>query len=426
MTSRRILITSFGSFGDVFPYIGLALGLKERGHRPVLAMPPFYRTLVKEEGIDFAPVRPDVNPHDRETVARIMDARRGTEFIIRDIILRSLRDTHADLVAAAADADLVVSHPITFAAPVVAQHRGIPWASTVLAPMSFFSAHDLPVFAPAPWMKKLERIPGAAGALVKLSRTMADRWVEPVYRLRRELGLPRGGHPVFEGQFSPDLVLGLFSRVLAEPQPDWPDHTRITGGIAYNGPQAGAPLSPELEAFLSSGPAPVVFTLGSSAVGAAGDFYEQSVSAVRQLGVRAILLAGPHAANRPASALPDGVLLVEFAPHALLFPRAAVVVHQGGAGTLHQGLRAGKPTLVVPFAHDQPDNAYRVERLGVSRTLPAPRYRASRVVDELRTLLEDDGYGRRAEEVATIVRREDGVAAACDALEALLGERCLT
>ena len=120
------------------------------------------------------------------------------------------------------------------------------------------------------------------------------------------------------------------------------------------------------------------------------------------------------------------IFVAEFARHSALFPRAAATIHQGGAGTLHQALRAGRPMLVVPHAHDQPDNAHRVERLGVSRTLPAPRYRASRVVDELRTLLEDDGYGRRAEEVATIVRREDGVAAACDALEALLGERCLT
>jgi rhamnosyltransferase subunit B len=180
-------------------------------------------------------------------------------------------------------------------------------------------------------------------------------------------------------------------------------------------------LSLELEEFLAAGAPPIVFTLGSAAVGAAGDFYEESVEAVRALGARSVVLVGPHADNRPKHELPEGVLLVPFAPHASLFPRAAVVVNQGGAGTLQQGLRSGVPMLVVPFAHDQPDNAYRAERLGVSRTVAAGRYTARRAERELRTLLEDPRYRARAAEVGERVRAEDGVAAACDAIEALLG-----
>ncbi|MEW5926502.1 MAG: nucleotide disphospho-sugar-binding domain-containing protein [Gemmatimonadota bacterium] len=124
--------------------------------------------------------------------------------------------------------------------------------------------------------------------------------------------------------------------------------------------------------------------------------------------------------NRPGSPLPDGVILEPFAPHAALFPRASAVVHQGGAGTLHQGLRSGRPTLVVPFAHDQPDNAYRVERLGVSRTLRPRRYTAARVGENLGILLRDGACRARAEAVAERVRREDGARAACDALEEVL------
>src|SRR5690606_35086047 len=125
--------------------------------------------------------------------------------------------------------------------------------------------------------------PGAAPALVWLARRVIGGWSEPVYALRRELGLPRGGDPIFEGQHSPHLVLGLFSRVLAEPQPDWPPNVKITGAIPYNGPGVEQPLSPALEEFLTDGPPPVVFTLGSSAVGAAGNFYRESVEAVRRL-----------------------------------------------------------------------------------------------------------------------------------------------
>lgn len=417
---KRIAITSFGSFGDVYPYIGLALGLKARGHEPLLAMPALYGETAAREGLAFHAVRPEIDPGDRETIRRVMDARTGTEFIVRTLILESLRDIYADLTEAVRGADLLVTHPITFAAPVVAERERLPWVSSVLAPMSFFSVHDLPVFAPIPWARRLEPIPGAAWTLVEAARWVTRRWGEPVYALRRELGLPRGGDPIYEGQHSPYLVLGLFSRVLARPQPDWPAHARITGAIPYNGPAGQLPLSPELEAFLDAGPPPVVFTLGSLAVGAAGDFYEESVEAVRRLGVRALLLVGPHPQNRPKAPLPAGVRLVDFAPHATLFPRASAVVHQGGAGTLHHALRAGRPMLVVPFAHDQPDNAYRAGRLGVSRTLRPSRYTAARVADELRRLLSNDERRARAEAVARTVQQEDGVRNACDAIEEVL------
>ena len=133
-----------------------------------------------------------------------------------------------------------------------------------------------------------------------------------------------------------------------------------------------------------------------------------------------MLLVGRDTGNRPAS-LPEGVIAVEYAPFAALFPRAAAVVHQGGVGTTGQAMRAGRPMLVMPFAHDQPDNAERVRRLGIARTIPRHRYGAAAAARELGTLLDDPGYSERAASVGERVRREDGVASACDALEALIG-----
>jgi rhamnosyltransferase subunit B len=416
----RILITTLGSYGDVNPYVGLALALRGRGHTPVIATSPFYRGYVEAAGIEFHPMRPDLDPHDRALVRRIMDPGKGSEFIVRDLILGALRESYDDLVAAARGADAILTHPVTFAGPVVAEKVGLPWISTVLAPMSFFSAHDLPVFPPAPWAKRLERVPGAARALVRMARAASRGWGEPVYALRRELGLSRGGDPVFEGQHSPRGVLALFSRLLARPQPDWPPNVRVTGAIPWDGAGARPALSAALAAFLDDGPPPLVFTLGSSAVGAAGGFYQESAQAARRLGMRAVLLAGAHPENRPRGPLPPGVIVEEFAAHSALFPRASAIVHQGGAGTLHQALRSGRPTLVVPFAHDQPDNAWRVRRLGVSRTLRPGRYRASRAARELRTLLDDPAYAARAARVGEQVRAEGGADAACDAVQALL------
>jgi UDP:flavonoid glycosyltransferase YjiC (YdhE family) len=143
-----------------------------------------------------------------------------------------------------------------------------------------------------------------------------------------------------------------------------------------------------------------------------------SAETIDRLGLRAVMLVGPHAINRPAR-VSERVHLVEFAPHAALFARASVVVHQGGAGTLHQALANGRPTLVVPHSHDQPDNARRVAALGVSRTLMPHQYRVARVERELRTLMQPD-YAHRAEHIAAVVRQENGPRAAADALEAAL------
>ncbi|HSA56937.1 MAG TPA: glycosyltransferase [Gemmatimonadaceae bacterium] len=417
--SKRLLLTTLGSYGDINPFVGLALALRSRGHDVVIATSPVYRDYIECAGIGFRPVRPDVDPGNREVVARIMNARSGTEFLLREIILPALRDSYEDLSAAAEGADLLLTHPITFAGPIVAQERRIPWASAVLAPMSFFSEYDLPVFPPIPWAKHLERVPGGARLLIGLAKAITRPWMEPVHRFRAEHGLPRGGDPLYEGQHSPELVLALFSRLLAEPQPDWPPRVRVTGAVLYNGPRQHE-LSPEIERFLAAGPPPVVFTLGTSAVSAAGNFYDASVEAARRAGVRAILLAGRHAENRPREPLPDTILVVEQAPHAALFPRAAAVVHQGGAGTLHQALHAGVPMLVVPWAHDQPDLAYRGLRIGVARTLTPSRYTPSRAADALRRLLDDSAYRERAATAAAIVRAENAPQAACDAIEAML------
>ena len=420
MAGRRIVITTFGSYGDVNPYVGLARELRARGHRPAIATSPFYRDHVERAGVEFRPVRPDVDPGDRALVARIMDARRGTEFLLRDLLLPVLPDAWADLDAAAADADLLLTHPITFAGPIVAEERGLPWASSVLAPMSFFSAHDLPVFPPLPAAKRLERIPGAAALLVRLARLATRRWSAPVHALRASRGLPRGADPLFEGQHAPRLVLALFSRLLGAPQPDWPPNVRVTGHVFYNGTGRDAALPDDVERFLAAGPPPIVFTLGSSATAAAGRFYAESAAAARRLGRRAVLLVGRHPENRAGIAGGDDLLLADHLPHEALLPRAAAVVHQAGIGTLAQAMRAGRPMLLVPFAHDQPDNAHRAARLGIARVLSPRRYRAGRAAAALGALLDDATAAARAAEVGRAVRAEGGAAAAADALEAFM------
>jgi rhamnosyltransferase subunit B len=413
----RILIASWGSYGDVYPYVGLAFALKNRGHHPVLATAEFYRALIESLGFEFQPMGPMIDPADDVTIRRVLHPLRGADALVKDILLPSLRADYRALDRAAQHADVMVTHPITFAAPIVAQRRGLPWISTVLAPLSFFSATDAPVLAPAPYLAGLARFGSWYGrAVTRVARAQTRPWMKPVFDLRHELGLSEGEHPLFEGQFSPTSTLALFSRVLASPQPDWPPNVVVTGSVFYNGPES---LRPELEEFLNTGSPPVVFTLGSSAVAAAGRFYEESLDAVRRLRIRAVLQTGGFERNVPRDAVDVNTFVIDRAPHQLLFPRAAAVVHPGGAGTLAQALRAGRPMLVVPHAHDQPDNAARATRLGVARTVRQHSYRGARVARELERVLGDKGIQARAQEVGAVVRSEGGAVAAAAAVDAL-------
>jgi rhamnosyltransferase subunit B len=209
--------------------------------------------------------------------------------------------------------------------------------------------------------------------------------------------------------------LALFSRVLGSPQPDWPKGMKQTGFCFLD----DATEMPEgLRQFLEEGEAPVVFTLGSAAVLTAGDFFVESVRAVERLGGRAVFIAGKE--SRIASS--RDVFVTAYAPYSQVFGRASVIVHQGGVGTTGQSLRAGRPALIVPFAHDQPDNAARVVREGIGRSIPRANYTAELAAEALRALMRNGAYSQRAGEASRIVAAEDGVDAACRAIsEAVSG-----
>jgi rhamnosyltransferase subunit B len=416
----RIVLASWGSYGDLFPYLAIADELRARGHTPVIASCPYYQPLVEREGFAFRPLRPDVRPDDTTLLQHVMDPRRGSEVIIRELVVPALRDSFDDIAAAADGADLVLSHPITFAAPLVAETRGLPWLATVLAPLSFFSLHDFPALPNAPQIVRLTRLtPWAGRVLMAIARRITRPWMAPVVALRAELGLPPAGDPLYEGQFSPHGNLALFARVFGDVQPDWPARTTVTGFPFFN---RAIPMPPALAAFLDAGDPPVVFTLGSAAVNTAGTFFHESAAAVAALGCRAVLIVGPNPQNRPGG-LPPTVMAVESAPHDQLFPRASVVVHQGGVGTTGQAIRGGRPQLVVPFAHDQPDNAFRVSRLGIGRVVYPTRYKAARVTRELRALLAGSSYAAAGDAVGRQVRAENGAGAAVDAILAVLHAR---
>jgi UDP:flavonoid glycosyltransferase YjiC (YdhE family) len=372
-------------------------------------------------------LRPDWDPGDPELIRQCEDLKRGPEILFRKLILPHLRDTYHDLLAAVTEpdtisgrsADLMIAGELVYAAPLTAEKLHLNWASAILSPTSFFSAHDPSLLVNIPAAYRLRRAGWPVNrALLNFGRLVSRHWWNCVRDLRRELGLNPQCDPVFRDKFSPHLVLALFSHTLAQPQPDWPPSVVQPGFVFHE--RETTPLPPELIAFLASGEAPIVFTLGSTAVHNPGNFYQASLEAVRRLRRRAILV-GVKPGVLPANALnsPD-ILTLPYVPYSQLFPHAAVTVHQGGSGTTGQAMRAGRPMLFVPYGWDQPDNAARVERLGCALSIARAQYTVESAAAALARLLSEPHFALRAAQIAADLEQEDGLAGACNAIESIL------
>jgi rhamnosyltransferase subunit B len=418
--SPKIVLATYGTLGDLHPFLALAIALRERGADPVIAAAEIYRQKVTSEGIRFHHMRPDLETiaarlkMDYVQLARAVAER--PEFIVRDILLPHVRESFDDVMTIAHDASLIVTHSAAYGAKLAAEKCRVPQLGVVLQPMLFLSSFDPPIIANAPRLSQWIYAQGQRWTRVyfNLGKALARRWARPIDQLRKEVGLPHvTAHPLFEGQFSDLGALALYSPLFGGAQPDHPSNTSIVGFAFYESQQREeAHLDATVMRFLdASDETPIVFTLGTSAVHDAERFMRESLKAIHSLKVRAIFVLDAERAQRWSNANADSVLIASYAPYAKLFPRGRLIVHHGGIGTTAQALRAGKPQLIAPYLVDQPDNAHRVERMGCGRTLALSRYTAKSVCEVIRDIERGTSYASRAAEIGRVIAREDGARA---------------
>jgi UDP:flavonoid glycosyltransferase YjiC (YdhE family) len=414
---KRILLATVGSLGDLHPCLALAFELKRRGHVVTIATTEHYRAKIEGFHLGFHPIRPNWDPTDREMISQCEDLKRGIEVLYRQWVLPNLKDTYDDLLVAASNADLMIAGEVNLAAPLVAEKLRLPWVSAILSPASFISAYDPSHLVNVPWLFHVRKAgPLVYRVILNAGRLTVRRWWAPVRQLRRDQGLSPHCDPVFRDKFSPHQVLALFSPRLAKPQLDWPTQTLQPGFVWFDRQSQDSVLDSQLADFLAAGEPPIVFTQGSTAVHNPGNFFAVSAEAAGMLKRRAVLVGAG-----PASGLASPqILAVPYAPYSQIFPQAAINVHQGGSGTTGQALRAGRPQLIVPYGWDQPDNAARVERLGVGLHVPRAAWSPNAAAAALERLLRDTQFSMHAIEVGAQVQAENGLATACDAIESLL------
>lgn len=424
---RKIVLTTIGTLGDLHPFIAIAQALRRHDFAPVLAVAEDQLAKCRAAGIEAAAVLPGFDSVQRrlglaedEAVKRIM----GDQIEMLDqVLLPALHGCIDKLEAVTAGAEAIIASTFVFAAPIVAEKHDIPLISVVLQPMAMLSAYDPPC-TPDFWMMKhapntvLGRlwnrtVYGMMRLAVQLKCGRAIRRVRAAYRLPRQ-----SARRLLETSERSALTLATYSRHFSVLPPDAPANARLVGFPIFDS-QSGADeaLDPALAAFLAGGAPPIVFTLGSFAVHCPGNFYAEAAAAARALGGRAVLLTG----GQDAPARDGDIFRCAYAPHSLLFPAAAAVVHHGGVGTTGQALRAGKPQLIVPHMGDQYDHGQRIERLGVGLSMKAHRFTAIRASRMIARLLDERDYAETAALIGCHVAREQGADAAAAAIAETLG-----
>jgi rhamnosyltransferase subunit B len=364
----QFVVSALGSAGDVHPFIAISQALQARGHRVQMIASPYFEARIQRAGVEFTPLGAAGDFERLLQRPELWHPRRSLFFLL-DELLKRLPEAFAVTAAISQPRDTVlVGSSLSWGLRLVQEHSGLPGATVHLAPICLPSATRpsvLPGLGDLSWLPvwALRALQSAA------ERLLVDRWVAPrLNRLRAELGLGPVRRVLSRWMHSPDLVIGAWPDWFAPPQPDWPAQTQTSGFPLFHEPCQGlaGELDPSLEAFLGAGPAPIGITPGSAmAHGAA--FFAKAVDACTSLGQRALLVS-PFRDQLP-SMLPAGAMHVPYAPFSALLPRLGALVHHGGIGTGAQALAAGIPQLVVPFAHDQFDNAARLRRLGVAVTL---------------------------------------------------------
>lgn len=412
--SRHILIVTVGSHGDIHPFLAIGAELVKRGHRVTMVTNSYYAGQVEEAGCALVPLGERFDLSELAKNPQMMAKWTGSVNIFKELII-----PNAPAIVQAVEGvhkrdavDVVLTHHIALGAAWACERIGVPHVVGCLSPVAWNNRLDPCVLMPLPMV---------FSDMIRPITTKWARWGTGLAfdgmlnKAREEVGLPRRKYIYMNDTLGGVANLGLWSRHFRGPLPGDPHQGVVCGFCVWDQDHERQVRSEEVERFLKDGPEPIVFTLGTSAVHVAGDFYRAAAEACRQLGRRGLLLVGKDGKLPPGA--PGGVKAFSYAPHSQVMPRGCAVVHHGGVGTTAQGLRAGRPTVIVPFAHDQFDNAARCERLGVSRTLGRGKVSAENLARVLKGLLADEIAVRGAAEIGRRMREESGATAAADVME---------
>ncbi len=414
----KFLLSPVGSSGDVHPFVGLGLELQRRGHQVTFVTCGYFEDLVRGAGLDYLEFGTKQEFLEAIDHPDLWHPQRSFSRIINSGIGNKLREHYRLIEQHAGGGDTVVLASCLGIGPRLAQEKlGVPLITVHLQPAVLWSGYESPTLPGFSWHPLIPRwMRNAIFALGE--KYVIDRAAcPPTNAFRAELGLAPMRRTT-RWWVSPECVLCLFPEWYAPPQPDWPANTVLTDFPLWD--ERGVTETPaDLQAFLDDASpgrdaAPIVFTPGS-AMRFGKPFFAAAADACRRLNRRGLLLSR-FKEHIPAE-LPDGVRHFPYAPFSQVLPRAAAIVHHGGIGTTAQGFAAGIPQLIMPMAHDQPDNAARLKRLNVGDALKPAAFRGPALARKLQQLLATPSVAEACREIAARYANSSGLAQAADVAE---------
>jgi UDP:flavonoid glycosyltransferase YjiC (YdhE family) len=388
----RAVLATYGTMGDVVPVLALGGELRRKGHSVVIAASPDFRDRADASGLEFAPLGPSLNRDElRQLYGSAIESDNFVEQVRMTLptVIREAPRMTAELADACTSADVLVSLPYQLAGQLVHELHQVPFATVHLSPFGGYS------------------------------RRFAEESARWINELRHRYGL----HPVrdplgVDGASSTLSLYAVSPRVFHRPK-RWPEHHRLTGFFFLD--EAWVP-DEALERFLASGDRPIVVTFGSLLHRDPRALASILLEGIHLAGVRAIVQRGWTELD--LGALPPTIHVADVVPHGWLFPRAACVVHAGGAGTTAACLRAGVPSVVVPHWLDQFlwANIAR-ERECASDVIRYSELTANRLAKAIEEALGTQSFAEAARAMALQIRAEDGVACAAELIEAKFATR---
>jgi len=406
----KIIIPTIGTRGDIQPYLALAAGLNQAGHRAEIATHPFMRTLVESHEIDFVPIGPDINIGLETARMRGKGSNLVLGFLrVMNFSFEMIEKIHADLSAACQNSDLiVVSH--TGAGSIQVDALEKPSVSVTLTPQAIPSQNS----QSSPISKVFGKIAGAG---------MGFFMRRPLNKIRKKFGVPPMGQA---GITSPILNLVPISPAVLQPDIHWETRHQTTGFWFAANQDSWMPPE-ELMAFLADGHPPVLVSLGAMAISGEDAFEAASITvkAVEQAGLRAIVQGWDEVIE--SIHIPSSILHAGPMPHSWILEHCSGIIHHGGFGTTAAGFRAGIPAVVIPHIIDQFIWGAKVQELGVGpQPISRKKLSVERLTEALLQLSTDIEMREKAAALGSKIRSENGVERAIELIEAVIWQHFST
>jgi UDP:flavonoid glycosyltransferase YjiC (YdhE family) len=390
----RYIFVPLGSAGDVNPLTWLARLMQRRGDEVVVVAHAGMAEVPRRAGLRTVAVG---SAADHDSIVANPDLWHPDRAF--SLLAATFGDRAREMIPAiraevVPGKTVLVAAAIAVGARIVAEADRLPLVTVQLQPSVFMSEQDRPLMDAR--LGFLQRSPRWAwqAAFFVLQKIIDSKLAPQINQVRAEIGLREPVRGIMRDWWtSSDRILALFPEWLAPRHGDFPPQTAFSRFPLYDG---DAPLAAEVEDYLVEGPPPLLFTPGSANMWGT-DFFAAAAGACERLGMRGIFVT-PFREQIEFS-LGKTIRHFDCTPFSKVFPRCAAVVHHGGIGTCAQGFAAGVPQLVMPMAHDQPDNAQRLKRLGVGDYLLPGRFRADAVSAKLESLLSSETTRKACAEV---------------------------